>query len=292
MFAVPALLLLAAAPAAPARPAPVRIDPVPCASAILVDVRSGAVLHEQDADVARAPASLVKMMVQLLVLQEIAEGGLSLSDSVLTSRNAATMGGSQVYLKEGEVQTVHALLQAVAIASANDAAVALAERVAGSEAAFVERMNRKALRLGCRSTHFTNVHGLDLRRQERAVTTARDLSIIARALLQHPLALELASTRRAPFRGGVFWLDNTNKLLGRCEGVDGLKTGWNPRAGACLAATAERDGARLLTVVLGAPGGTGRFDVSRELLDAGFAARRVLAAATAGPGPLLELPTP
>jgi D-alanyl-D-alanine carboxypeptidase (penicillin-binding protein 5/6) len=166
---------------------------------------------------------------------------------------------------------VHALLQAVAIASANDAAVALAEHVAGSESAFVERMNRRARRLGCRSTRFTNVHGLDLRRQERAVTTARDLVRIGRALLRHPIALELSSTRRAPFRGGVFWLNTTNKLLGRMDGVDGLKTGWTPRAGGCFCATAERDGVRLVSVVLGAPAGTGRFDVTRRLLEDGFA---------------------
>lgn len=250
--------------------APAAIRPVPCVSAILLNVSTGKVIHEQDADIPRSPASLVKMMTELLIMEDVEAGRLALSDSVTTSANASTMGGSQVYLKEGEVETVYALLQATAIASANDAAVALAEHVAGSEAAFVERMNRRAKELDCKGTTFVNVHGLDIGKG-RNVTTARDLMRIARALVSHPLALELSSTRRAPFRNGEFWLDSTNKLLSKCQGVDGLKTGWTPRAGACFVATAHRQGVRLVSVVLGAPRGLGRFEVTEQLLEDGFA---------------------
>lgn len=252
---------------------PASIRPVPCASVILLDARNGAVLHEQNADAVRGPASLVKMMVELVVLEEVAARRISLNERVRASAHAATMGGTQVFLREGETQTVRALLAAAAIASANDAAVALAEHVAGSESAFVERMNRRAKELGCKATRFTNAHGLDLKGQPHATTTARDLALIAKALVRHPLALELASTRRAPFRDGEFWLETTNHLLGRVDGVDGLKTGWTPRAGACFCATAERDRTRLISVVLGAPRGEGRFHVTKQLLEDAFAVR-------------------
>jgi D-alanyl-D-alanine carboxypeptidase (penicillin-binding protein 5/6) len=270
MIAALASALVLSSISGPAGPAVIR--KVPCVSAILVNAQTGEVLHEQDADLSRGPASLVKMMVELIVLEDVEAGRIALSDTVRASTHASTMGGSQVFLKEGEVQTVRALLQAAAIASANDAAVALAEHASGSEQEFVERMNARAKQLGCTGTTFVNVHGLDLPRQGRAVTTARDLTIIARALIKHRLALELASTWRAPFRDGEFWLDNTNKLLRKCEGLDGLKTGWTPRAGGCFCATARRDGVRLVSVVMGAPGGLGRFNVTKQLLDDGFAA--------------------
>lgn len=267
MLTAIASLILLPAVTGPAPAGPSAVRPVSSASCLLMDARTGAVLHEQQASRRRAPASLVKMMVELILLEEIEAGRLALADSVTASAHASTMGGSQVFLAHNERQTVHALLQALVIASANDASVALAEHVAGSEAAFVERMNARARGLGCRATRFTNVHGLDLYRQERAYTTAHDLAVIARALVGHPLALELASTRRAPFRGGAFWLDTTNKLLGK-GGVDGLKTGWTPRAGGCFCATAERNGVRLISVVLGAQGG--RFHVTERLLEDGF----------------------
>jgi len=249
---------------------PLEIAPLPCASAILVEAETGAVLYEQNADEARGPASLVKMMLQLVIFDEIAAGRLALGDSVTTSPNASTMGGSQVFLKDGEVQTVESLLDAIIMASANDAAVAMAEHVAGSESACVERMNAKAREIGCRNTAFVNVHGLDLRRGGRNVTSARDLSIMARELVRHPKALEISSTRRKAFRGGEFWLDNTNLLLGDFEGLDGLKTGWTPRAGGCFVGTAHRDGVRLVAVVLRAPPGKGRFRVAAQLLEAGY----------------------
>jgi D-alanyl-D-alanine carboxypeptidase (penicillin-binding protein 5/6) len=252
---------------------PLQLAPLPCESVLLLEPETGTVLYEQNADEKRAPASLVKMMLEIVIFDAIEQGELRMSDPVSTSANASTMGGSQVYLKEHEVQTVEALLDAVIIASANDASMALAEHVAGSEEAFVKRMNVRARELGCRATTFANVHGLDLPRQARNVTSARDLGTIAAALVKHPHALEVSSTWRKAFRGGEFWLDNTNKLLPSFEGLDGLKTGWTPRAGGCFVGTAERDGVRLIGVVLAAPSGRGRFRVTGQLLEAGFAAK-------------------
>jgi D-alanyl-D-alanine carboxypeptidase (penicillin-binding protein 5/6) len=257
---------------------PVDLEPAPCASAILVEAETGSVLWEQDADEPRSPASLVKIMLQLLVLRDVERGELALTDCVVTSRRASRMGGSQVYLKEGEEQTLEALLQAIAISSANDAALAVAEHVAGDEAAFVARMNEEALRLGCAGTRFENVHGLDEWNRPKNVTTARDIATIARELVRREHALALSSTWRAPFRGGEFWLDNTNRLLrmyGGVEGLDGLKTGYTWRAGGCFCGTAARDGVRLVSVVMGARPGHHRFLISRELLEAGFAGRPV-----------------
>ena len=250
--------------------APLKISPLPCASAILIEAETGIVLYEQNADELRGPASLVKMMLQWIVFEGLSAGEFALGDSVVTSANASTMGGSQVFLKHGEVQTLESMMDAVIIASANDAAMAVAEYIAGSESAFVARMNEEAARIGCTGTKFANVHGLDLRGRPRNVTTARDLAVIARHLVRHPKALEISSTWRKPFRGGEFWLDNTNKLLRDFDGLDGLKTGWTPRAGGCFVGTAQREGVRLIAVVLRAPGGKGRFTVTARLLEAGY----------------------
>jgi D-alanyl-D-alanine carboxypeptidase len=249
---------------------PLDIRPLPCASAILIEAETGAVLYQQNADEKRGPASLVKMMVQLITFEEIEAGRHSLDEIVTTSANASTMGGSQVYLKQGETQTLEAMLDAIIIASANDAAMAVAEHIGGDEASFVKRMNEEAKRIGCTGTTFANVHGLDLRGKPRNVTTARDLAMIARNLVRHPKALEISSTWRMPFRNGEFWLNNTNKLLRDCDGLDGLKTGWTPRAGGCFVGTARRDGVRLIAVVLKAPSGTGRFRVAKRLLESGY----------------------
>jgi D-alanyl-D-alanine carboxypeptidase (penicillin-binding protein 5/6) len=255
---------------------PIEIARLPCASALLIEPETGDVLYEQNADAKRSPASLVKMMVELLVFRDLESGQVSLADSVVTSANASTMGGSQVFLKHGEKQTIESLLDAIAIASANDAAMAIAEHLAGSETAFVERMNEEATRLGCRNTRFANVHGLDLWGKPKNVSTARDIATIARALLEYPRTIALSSTWRKPFRGGEFWLDNTNKLLrrwGGCDGLDGLKTGFTPRAGGCLCGTAVRDGVRLVSVIMGARPGKPRFFLTRDLLDSGYAER-------------------
>lgn len=269
----------------PVRPAPpleptvvrslaegVEVNRVNAQAAILVEAETGTVLFEKNADAARGPASLVKMMLQLLVFEDVAAGKVDWNEEIEASKNASTMGGSQVFLKQGEKQTLAALIDAVAIASANDASMAIAEHLAGDEATFVDRMNERAAELGCENTKFVNVHGLDLRKQGRNVTTARDLGRIATALVRHRAALEVASTWRKPFRGGEFWLDNTNKLLRKFEGLDGLKTGWTPRAGGCFVGTAQRDGVRLVAVVLAAQPGRDRFTVTAKLLDAGFEA--------------------
>lgn len=264
-------------PASPLEPTVVRslaakVDPgrVNAKAAILLEAETGTVLFEQNADAVRGPASLVKMMLQLLVFEDVAAGKVGWDQEIEASANASTMGGSQVFLKQGEKQTLAALIDAVAIASANDASMAIAEHLAGDEASFVRRMNERAAELGCENTTFVNVHGLDLRRQGRNVTTARDLGRIAAALVRHDGALEVASTWRKPFRGGEFWLDNTNKLLRKFDGLDGLKTGWTPRAGGCFVGTAERDEVRLVAVVLAAGSGRSRFQVAAKLLDAGF----------------------
>jgi D-alanyl-D-alanine carboxypeptidase (penicillin-binding protein 5/6) len=254
-----------ASPAAP-------IDSLlPCRAAILVEGDTGAVLYAQNADATLPPASLAKMALQIVVFRELVKGHATLSDSVVASANAATMGGSQVFLEEGEKQTLESLLEAVVIVSANDAAVAIAEHFSGSEAEFAARMNETAEELGCTHTHFVNVHGLDLARQGQNGTSARDMACLARALLDYPYALTLASTRRAPFRGGEFWLESTNEMLGRYEGLDGLKTGFTTRSGGCFCATASRGGRRLVSVVMGAGPGRERFHITRKLLDAGFA---------------------
>lgn len=249
---------------------PLQMKKLPVASALLLEAETGMVLYEQNADEVRSPASLVKMMVQLVVFEDLEAGKVALGDSIVTSANASTMGGSQVYLKHGEVQTLDAMLDAIIISSANDAAMAVAEHLEGTEAAFVARMNAAAKRLGCRDTRFANVHGLDLRGAARNHTTARDLGKMASALVRHPKALEISSTWRKPFRGGEFWLNNTNKLLKGFDGLDGLKTGWTPRAGGCFVGTAERDGVRLVAVILKAPPGQGRFEVTGKLLEAGY----------------------
>jgi D-alanyl-D-alanine carboxypeptidase (penicillin-binding protein 5/6) len=241
------------------------------ASAILMEAETGQVLWESRADAPRSPASTTKLMVTLIVMEEVAAGRVSLADSVRISRRARRMGGSQVYLAEGEVFTLEDLMKATLVASANDAAVAVAEYVGGSVEAFVERMNRRARSLGLRGTHFANVHGLDDDPARRNVTTARDLAILARELLRYPKVLEWTSLRAAPFRGGRFMLYATNRLLGRIEGLDGLKTGFTSRAGFCLVATAQRRGMRLIAVVLGSRTSRGRFRCARHLLDVGFA---------------------
>lgn len=251
---------------------PLDIDPLPCTSAILLEVETGTVLYAQNPDEIRGPASLVKMMLLLLVYEDLAAGRIHKTDLIPTSKNASTMGGSQVFLAQGEEKPLADLLDAVAIASANDAAMAIAEHLAGSEKAFVDRMNARAKQLGCHGTEFANVHGLDLRNQPRNFTTARDLATIGRQLVKHKDLLKVTSTKRKQFRNEDFILDNTNKLLGRFKGLDGLKTGWTPRAGGCFVATAERDGVRLIAVILASVPGRARFRVAEKLLAAGYAA--------------------
>ncbi len=240
-------------------------------AAILINARSGEVLHEHNAHRQHPPASMVKMMLVLLVMERLDAGTLTLEDPVVTSARASTFGGSQVYLKQGEVFPLGEMMQAVMIHSANDASVAVAEFLAGSTEACVARMNSRARELGMLDTIFHTVDGLPPRRGERPdLSTAYDLSLLARELTRYPQVLQWASTKRAPFRGGDFILTNTNKLIGRFPGADGLKTGYYRRAGYNLTATAAREGLRIVAVVMGAPSNRARTREAARLLNAGF----------------------
>ena len=244
----------------------------PYAAALLLEAESGTVLFAHHPDVRRSPASTQKLVLELVVLELVKAGKISLADSVSVSRRAARTGGSQVFLKRGEVFTLGELMEAVAISSANDACVAIAEHISGSTAGFVELMNERAQSLGMHDTRVVNVHGLDNTPVGKGnLSTARDLSKIARALiLVHPEALQWSSTRRKPFRNGKFMLRATNRLLGRFQGLDGLKTGYTRRAGSCLVSTATRHNMRLISVILGASSTSVRNRETRRLLSWGF----------------------
>ena len=244
----------------------------PYAAALLLEAESGTVLFAHHPDVRRSPASTQKLVLELVVLELVKAGKISLADSVSVSRRAARTGGSQVFLKRGEVFTLGELMEAVAISSANDACVAIAEHISGSTAGFVELMNERAQSLGMHDTRVVNVHGLDNTPVGKGnLSTARDLSKIARALiLAHPEALQWSSTRRKPFRNGKFMLRATNRLLGRFQGLDGLKTGYTRRAGSCLVSTATRHNMRLISVILGASSTSVRNRETRRLLSWGF----------------------
>ncbi len=245
--------------------------PIKAVSAILIEPSTGQVLYEQNADVPRAPASIAKTMLELVVLEKVQSGELKIDEPITASAWASKIGGSQVYLKEGEVFPLEDLMKAIVIHSANDACVAVAEHIAGSADGFVDLMNIRARELGLTNTRFINVHGLDDEPGQGNVTTARDIAKIAQHLVTMPHVLEWSSIEEAPFRDGAFLLQNTNKLLGRFPGLDGLKTGYTHKAGFCLCATGERKGLRLISVVLGAESNRARVDESARLLGAGFA---------------------
>lgn len=257
-----------AAANAPAEPASLTGD---FKSAVVVDAETGLVLVATNERERRQPASMLKMMTELIVLEHIADGDLKLDDPVEVSAKASRMGGSQVYLKDGEVFTIVELLHALAIHSANDAAVALAEHVAGSTDAFVDLMNMKAQDLGMLDSEFHSVHGLPPGYgQKPDLTTAYDLSILARELVRYPEALEWASTETMPFRDGAFTLYNPNKLVGSYRGLDGLKTGYTGPAGFCVTATAIQKGKRLISVVMGCSSDRARATETTRLLTYGF----------------------
>ena len=243
---------------------------LPCRSAVLMDAKTGQVLFEQNADEALPPASVTKIMTLLLVMEAIDDGRLKLTDTVTVSAKAASMGGSQVYLKEGESMCVEEMVKCVVIASANDCAVALAEAVAGSEEAFVDRMNARAAELGMVNTHFENTNGLD-DTVSNHVTSARDIAIMSRALIAHPKILEYSGIWMDTIRDGAFGLTNTNRLVRFYPGCTGLKTGSTARAKFCISATAERDGLSLIAVVMAAESRDVRNATAAKLLDFGFA---------------------
>ena len=239
-------------------------------SAILVDNLSGKVLYEKNADEKLAPASMTKLASMLMVMEAIDNGNLKFEDKVTISEEAANMGGSQVFLQAGEVYTVHDLLKSVAIASGNDAVVALAEKIGGSQSGFVDMLNKRLKEIGATNTNFVNAHGLDA---EGHYSTARDMSIIARELLKHPKILEFTSIYEEYLEkndGSRIWLVNTNKLVRFYEGVDGLKTGFTGTAGYCLTATAKKDNFRLISVVMGEDTSENRSSDTVKMLNYGF----------------------
>lgn len=241
---------------------------VPCAAAILVDEDSGTVLYEKNADARRPIASITKVMTLLLTFEALEAGKISLDDFVPVSEHAYHMGGSQIWLEPGEEMTLNDMLKAICISSANDAAVAVAEYVGGSEPAFAEMMNARAAELGMTNTHFVNACGLD---EPEHLSTARDVAVMSREmLLHHTEVRDYCSIWMDTLRGGATQLVNTNKLLKSYSGITGLKTGTTGKAGVCISASAERDGLRLIAVVLGAASGKERFHAASTLLDYGF----------------------
>lgn len=241
---------------------------IPCESAILIEQTTGQIFFEKNADQRMAPASITKVMTLLLVMEALESGKIQLTDMVTCSPHANSMGGTQIWFEIGEQMTVDELLRATAIASANDASVALAELIAGSEDAFVQQMNERAAQLGMTNTTFKNATGLDA---EGHLTTARDISIMSAELLRHPEITKYTTVWMDSLRGGKTQLVNTNKLVRFYEGATGLKTGTTNDAGYCLSASATRNGLSLIAVVLGAKNSDNRFGSARGLLEYGFA---------------------
>ena len=252
-----------------AAPAAIMVDAgIPAKSAILIEQQSGKVLYEKDADQKLPPASVTKIMTLLLVMEALDSGKLSLDDTVTCSPHASSMGGSQIWFEPGEQMTVHELLKAAAVASANDASVALGEQIAGSEEAFVALMNQRAGELGMTNTQFFNATGLDAAGH---LTTARDIATMGAELLKHPKIKEYTTIWMDSLRNGETQLVNTNRLIRFFQGATGLKTGTTDGAGHCLCASAERNGLSLVAVVLGAKSSDDRFNGARQLLEYGFA---------------------
>ena len=263
---------------------------LPCAAAILVEPQSGQVLFAQNTDTPRLVASVTKVMTILLALEALSQGRVSLEDEFSISQAAAGMGGSQVLLDVGEVQPFSVLLKSAIVGSANDASVAIAEALYGSESVFVERMNERARELGLTNTHFVNCTGLPAEGQQ---TTARDVAVMTMAMLSYPTYFDFSTVWLDEVDHGdgrITQLTNTNKLIRLYDGCDGGKTGSTNEAGYCISATAERGGMRLIAVVLGADTGSERFDIASEMLDYGFAHYRLYPVAQEGTKVRGELP--
>jgi serine-type D-Ala-D-Ala carboxypeptidase (penicillin-binding protein 5/6) len=243
----------------------------PYAAACAMEPITGAVIFDHDMNRPWPTASLAKMMVMLLVAKKIADGSLKLTDKVTTSAAAARMGGSQVYLKEGETFTLEEMMQAVVVHSANDATHAVAEYIAGSADACVQMMNQEAAALGLRNTHYYSVHGLPPAAGEQAdVSSAYDLVVIAQKLVAYPDIMRWSAIDTNGFRNGTFQLSNTNHLVRTYPGCDGLKTGFYYQAGFNVVATAKRNGLRIIAVVLGSPRKEENFDAAATMMSQGF----------------------
>ena len=238
-------------------------------SLILIEATTGKVLYENNADEALPPASVTKIMTLLLVMEAIDRGEIQLSDMVSVSENAAKMGGSQVYLEVGEQLSVEEMIKCVVIASANDAALALAELVAGTEEAFVAKMNERAQTLQMKNTHFENTNGLDDTSQNHVIS-ARDIAIMSAELMKHQTILKYTTIWQDSIRNGTFVLTNTNRLIRFYPGANGLKTGSTAKAGFCISAAAKKEGMQLIAVVMGASTRDNRNEMAKQLLNWGF----------------------
>lgn len=248
-------------------------------SAILMEESTGNILYESNPDERLPIASVTKVMTMLLIMEAVDSGKISLDDMVTVSENAMSYGGSTMFLETGEQLTVNDMLKGIAVASANDGCVAMAEHLAGSESAFVDMMNEKAKELGMENTHFMNTNGLD---EDDHYSSARDVAIMSRELMKHETIFNYTSIWMDTLRGGKFQLANTNKLIRFYDGANGLKTGSTSKALCCLSAAAKRNDMQLIAVVLGAPTSAERFASAKSLLDYGFANYAVNTQITAG----------
>ncbi len=256
----------------PARASAVNLE-IGGKSALLMDIATGTVLFEKNSHEKLAPASVTKVMTMLLIMEAIDTGKIRWEDTVTTSEAAAAKGGSQIYLKVGETMAVSDMVKSIAVSSANDCACAMAEHLAGSEAAFVEKMNQRAQELGMNDTNFVNCTGLDDEENAKNhLTSAYDIALMSRELMKnHPNIQKFTTIWMDTVRGGAFGLANTNKLVRFYPGATGLKTGFTSAAGYCLSATAQRDGLGLIAVVMGAKTSQERFAACKSMLDYGFA---------------------
>ena len=268
LFAAAAALLSPAACAAPALPAGA-VPSVAAPSAVLMEKVTGDVLYEKASHERGSPASVTKVMTMLLIAEDVDSGRISLSDTVTASARAASFGGSCVYLAQGEQMSVEEMLKCIAVVSANDCAVAMAEHLAGSEDAFVARMNARASELGLADTHFTNCTGLF--EDELHYTSAYDVAVMSRELLRHEFIKDYTTIWMDSIRNGEFGLSNTNRLVNSYQGCTGLKTGFTSGAKYCLSATAERDGVEYIAVVMHAESADARNADAQAMLDFAFA---------------------
>ena len=239
-------------------------------SSILIEASTGEIIHEQNSNEKLAPASMTKIMSLIIIMEEIEKGSIKLDEVITVSANASKMGGSQIYLEKGEKMTVDDLLKAICVGSANDAVVALAERISGSEEAFVFKMNSKVKSLGLKNTNFKNATGLD---EANHYSSAYDMAQMARELVRHKKILEYSGIFETYLRENTnkkFWLVNTNKLIKTYDGMDGLKTGYTNEAGYCLTATAKRNNMRLIGVIMGEETSQKRNEDMANMLDYGF----------------------
>lgn len=248
------------------------IEGVEAKAGILIEQSTGKVLREMNADEKLPIASVTKIMTMLLIMEEINSGNLKFDDMVSVSENAMSYGGSTMFLEQGEMLSVNDMLKGIAVASANDGCVAMAEHISGSESAFVDKMNKRAKELGMENTNFMNTNGLD---EENHYSSARDVAIMSSQLLKYPKITEYTSIWTDQLRDGKFELANTNKLIRFYRGANGLKTGSTSEALCCLSATAKRDDMQLIAVVLGSPTSAKRFSSAKALLDYGFASYRL-----------------